>query len=48
MDNSEEFEQKLYDGIDVWDNDGIKKSLCKSKIYECTDAFTTNEVKLSL
>jgi len=57
MENSEEFEQELYDGVDVWDglhDDGIKKSLCNkaidniSKGYECTNAFTTDEVKLSL
>ena len=48
MDSSEEFEQKLYDGIDVWDDDDIEKSLFKSKIYECRDAFTTYEIKLSL
>jgi len=47
MDNSEEFEQELYDEVDVWDDDDIEKSLSKSKIYECTDAFTTYEVKLS-
>ncbi|XP_068486516.1 protein FAR-RED IMPAIRED RESPONSE 1-like [Phaseolus vulgaris] len=32
MDSSEEFEQELYDGVDVWDDD------------ECTNAFTTYEV----
>jgi len=36
MDDSEEFEKELYDGVDVWDDD------------ECTNAFTTNEVKLGL
>jgi len=39
MDSSEEFEQELYDGVDVCDDD-IEKSLSKSKIYECTNAFT--------
>ena len=48
MDSSEEFEQELYDGVDVWDDDDIEKSLSKSKGYECTNAFTTDEVKLSL
>jgi len=57
MDNSEEFEQELYDGVDVWDglhDDDIEKSLWNKKIdniskgYECTNVFTTNEVKLSL
>jgi len=57
MDNSEEFEQELYDGVDVWDNlhdDDIEKSLSNkaidniSKGYECTNSFTTDEVKLSL
>jgi len=48
MDSSEEFEQELYDGVNVWDNDDIEKSLSKWKGYECTDAFTTDEVKLSL
>ena len=36
MDSSEEFEEELYDGVDVWDDD------------ECTNVFTTYEVKLSL
>ncbi|XP_068466719.1 uncharacterized protein [Phaseolus vulgaris] len=44
MDSSEDFEQELYDGVNVWDDDDIEKSLSKSKGYECTDAFTTNEV----
>ncbi|XP_068492226.1 PKS-NRPS hybrid synthetase cheA-like [Phaseolus vulgaris] len=44
MDSSEGFEQELYDGVDVWDDDDIEKSLCKSKGYECTNVFTTNEV----
>jgi len=48
MDSSEEFEQELYDGVYVWDDDDIEKSLCKSKGYECIDVFTTDEVKLSL
>jgi len=48
MDNSEEFEQELYDGVDVWDDDDIEKSLCKLKGYESTDVFTTYEVRLSL
>jgi len=48
MDNSEELEQELYDEVDVWDDDDIENSLCKSKGYECTNVFTTDEVKLSL
>jgi len=48
MDSSEEFEQELYDGVDVWDDDDIEKSFFKSKGYECTNVFTTYEVKLSL
>ena len=48
MDSSEEFQQQLYDGVNVWDDDDIEKSLSKSKGYECTDAFITDEVKLSL
>ncbi|XP_068477380.1 PKS-NRPS hybrid synthetase cheA-like [Phaseolus vulgaris] len=41
---SEEFEQQLYDGVNVWDDDDIEKSLSKSKGYESTNAFTTDEV----
>jgi len=48
MDSSEEFEQQLYDGVNVWDDDDVEKSLSKSKGYECTNVFTTYEVKLSL
>ncbi|XP_068483428.1 uncharacterized protein [Phaseolus vulgaris] len=44
MDSSEEFEQQLYDGVNVWDDDDIEKSLSKSKGYECTNVFTTDEV----
>ena len=36
MDNSQEIEQELYDGVDVWDDD------------ECINVFTTDEVRLSL
>jgi len=57
MDNSEQFEQELYDGFYVWDDlhdDDIEKSLSNktidniSKGCECTNVFTTDEVKLSL
>ena len=27
MDSSDEFEQELYDGVDLWDDDDIEKSL---------------------
>ena len=49
MDDSEEFEQELRDGVDVWNSlhdDDIEKSLSnkvidnRSKGYECTNAFT--------
>jgi len=27
MDNIDEFEQELYDGVDMWDDEDIEKSL---------------------
>ena len=38
MDSSEEFEQELYDGVNVWDDDDIEKSLSKSCLLYTSDA----------
>jgi len=33
LESSDEFEQKLYDGVDLWDDDAIEKSLSMFFIF---------------
>jgi len=37
MDSIDEFEQELYDGVDVWDDDDIEKSLSMFFMFFLTE-----------